>query len=235
MTYGITYCDASMSMSANRCIESMLLHNVQDAKVCTQTDLPVDWVKANKALLSEPRGIGYWAWKAALIDIVLGSMQPNDILVYSDAGVEFINNINYVVEQTKDVFFFGNMWEHRHWCKGDAIEAVIPGWDGDDRQIQASVLVFRKTAYSVALVKEWLALCCVKQLIDDSPSIAPNREGFREHRHDQAILTCLAIRDKIPLHWWPASYNDGAFSYPKNYYEQDNYPVLFNHHRKRNS
>jgi hypothetical protein len=74
-----------------------------------------------------------------------------------------------------------------------------------------------------------------RYLIDDSPSVFPNHPEFREHRHDQAILTTLAYREGIKLHYWPASYNDGAFIYEKlPEYAQDNYPIMFNHHRKRN-
>jgi len=73
-------------------------------------------------------------------------------------------------------------------------------------------------------------------LIDDSPSRNRNHPEFQEHRHDQAILTTMAYRGGIPLHWWPAMYNDGAFTYEKlPCYAGDDYPVLFHHHRRRDN
>jgi hypothetical protein len=114
------------------------------------------------------------------------------------------------------------------------INAILPDFDEDSRQAQASVIVIRNTEPAREFIKEWLRWCCVPGLIDDSKSEAMNSTEFREHRHDQAILTCLAIRDSIPLHWWPAMYNAGNFTYDKTGYN-DNYPVLFHHHRMRNS
>lgn len=127
--------------------------------------------------------------------------------------------------------------------------------DGDwaaqfGKQAQASVIVFRVSDYSRKFVKEWLDWCSTDihlsdengyrraRLIDDSPSMAPNHPEFREHRHDQAILTTLAYREGIKLHYWPAVYNKGGspeFVYEKlPEYAGDTYPVLFSHHRRRN-
>jgi hypothetical protein len=123
-------------------------------------------------------------------------------------------------------------------------------WERFGKQCQASVIFFRVSDYSRQFVAEWLKWClhrnrystiCTDEwryLIDDSPSIAPNHPEFRENRHDQAILTTLAYREGIKLHWWPSVYNKGGspeFVYEKlPEYAGDTYPVLFSHHRKRN-
>jgi hypothetical protein len=165
----------------------------------------------------------------------------------------------------QDIFLFGNNWEHAHWCKRDVLEAIIPQsgecpacrkWAGGaanrtpceagyyfhptiGKQAQASVIFFRVSDYSRQFVAEWLKWCLFEggRLIDDSPSRAPNHPEFREHRHDQAILTTLAYREGIKLHYWPAVYNKGGspeFVYEKlPEYAGDDYPVLFHHHRLR--
>jgi hypothetical protein len=76
-------------------------------------------------------------------------------------------------------------------------------------------------------MREWLAWCQMPGLIDDSPS-QDNWKEFAEHRHDQAILTCLQIKHGYKLHWWPTIYSDHL---PRT----DSYPAMFNHHRKRNN
>jgi hypothetical protein len=160
-------------------------------------------------------------------------MDEGDHLIYSDAGIEFCGNVNYILDRmTSDIWLFGNSWEHRFFCKGDIVKAI--GGDPSGKQVQASVIVIRNSKASRAFVKEWLKWCQVPGLIDDSPSVEPNDPEFRENRHDQAILTQLAKRDGMVLHWWPAKYNNGAFEYEKGSYT-DNYPVLFHHHRKRNN
>jgi hypothetical protein len=158
---------------------------------------------------------------------------PGDILIYADAGVEFINNVYWVVDRmVSDVFLFGNSFQHEHWCKGDVIKAISPGIRFD-KQVQASVLFIRVSEWSLMFVKRWLDYCQRTGMIDDSKSVSPNHPEFREHRHDQAILACLAYKNNIPLHWWPAIYNGGSFTYDRGSH-MDVYPPLFHHHRFRN-
>ena len=55
---------------------------------------------------------------------------------------------------------------------------------------------------------------------------------FIEHRHDQAILTNLAIREGYKLHFWSVQYGDNA----RSKYPADKYPShFFEHHRYRNN
>jgi hypothetical protein len=212
---------------------------------------------AFKQLMAQPRGVGYWIWKPAIICHDLQLLRNGDVCIYADAGIEFIAPVSHIIERMdQDIFLFGNNWEHAHWCKRDVVETVWPDyrigtvkteddyryrseqmWSRFGKQCQASVIFFRVSDYTRAFVKEWLKWCLFEggRLIDDSPSRAPNHPEFREHRHDQAILTTMAYRDGLTLHYWPASYNDGAFVYEKlPEYEGDDYPILFNHHRKRN-
>ena len=212
------------------------------------------------------RAWAWWAWKPVIIAHQMHQMQQmlgGDICVYADAGVEFINNVSHIIDRMdQDIFLFGNNWEHAHWCKRDIVEAAWPleqdaagtfsyptsvphdrdadTWARFGKQCQASVIFFRVSEYSKRFVAEWLKWCLFEggRLIDDSPSRAPNHPEFQENRHDQAILTTLAYREGIKLHWWPAVYNRGSspeFVYEKvPEYASDDYPVLFSHHRKRN-
>jgi len=251
----VTFSDGSMSRSRELCYQSAMRNGIRRAHLCNTSSVRrLPCYEANKALFNAPRGIGYWAWKPALLnqimteDAFIQDVNERDVIVYADAGVEFINNVNYIIERMdRDIFLFGNNWEHAHWCKRDVIEMVWPeGCNAAEcriclvKQCQASVIFFRVSDYSRRFVKEWLDWCLFEggRLIDDSPSRAPNHPEFREHRHDQAILTTLAYREGIPLHWWPAVYNKGGspeFVYEKlPEYAGDDYPVLFHHHRKRN-
>ncbi len=229
---------------------------------------------ATDADKSAGRGLGFWAWKPRIIldfltDKTGGLAHPDegDIIVYADAGVEFINNVSHIIERMdQDVFLFGNNWEHAHWCKRDVIAHVWPmsieewrkrwwsktdeqrraedpdlvHWEPFGKQCQASVIFFRVSDYTRQFVAEWLKWCLFEggRLIDDSPSRAPNHPEFQEHRHDQAILTTLAYREGLRLHWWPSVYNrfvGPEFIYKKlPCYIDDTYPTIFHHHRLRN-
>jgi hypothetical protein len=258
VTHLVTFSDESMSRAAMLCLQSGLVFGAPVQWLFTPRGIrESEFYRQHKALLDQPRGIGFWAWKPYIIQSVMSgnvdgtpTAKDGDILIYADAGVEFINNVSHIIDQMdQDIFLFGNNWEHAHWCKRDVIEAVWPccpktdevaTWARFGKQCQASVIFFKVTEYSRWFVAEWLEFCLARgvdgsYLISDEPSFCMNHPEFREHRHDQAILTTLAYREGLKLHWWPASYNDGAFTYEKiAEYADDDYPILFNHHRRRN-
>lgn len=270
-----TFSDESMSRSRALCIEAALKHGVDsvagphyfDPHLEYRDGFTFEWLRGqpifsefNDAFWSA-RGCGYFIWKPYIIEQVMSKVPDGDYLVYSDAGVEFINSIRYITDRMdQDIFLFGNNWEHAHWCKRDVIDAIfstatLPDythwtlpieWGVFGKQAQASVIVIRVSEWSREFVDEWLEWCQMAiyspppfrvkhgYLIDDSPSLNSNHPEFREHRHDQAILTTLAYREGIKLHYWPAMYNDGAFVYEKlPEYAGDEYPILFHHHRRR--
>lgn len=238
MTRLITFTDDNMTIAADICVAGALKNNVHEAKIYRPKDIDAKFRKTNAAILDQPRGCGYWCWKPYFIDRELKNMNDGDYLIYCDAGVEIVNNVNHIIDRmTDDIFLFGNKFQHVHWCKADTINVILgSGWIMDEKikQVQASVIALRVSDASKAFVNRWLRHCCEKQLIDDSPSIIPNHPEFRENRHDQSILTTLAYYHNMPFHWWPAMYNAGNFTYEKTGYN-DNYPVLFHHFRMRNN
>jgi hypothetical protein len=186
----------------------------------------------NKAILDQPRGAGYWLWKPFIINDALKRWKDGEWVVYCDAGIELRGDITPLFDLGQDIVLFNNEWAHVDWCKRDVLQAMVGNWwDPGKQQAQASVICVRRTAFTARFIAEWLDWCQKPGFIDDSPSAVPNHPGFREHRHDQAILTNLAIRYDIPMHWWPAHYNTPN----KHKYAGDTYPVLFYHHRFRNN
>lgn len=237
MTRLITFTDSNMTIAADICVASALNNNVQETKIFGPKDIDAKFRKANAAILDQSRGCGYWLWKPYFIDLELKKMKDGDILIYCDAGVEIVNNVNHIIDRMdNDIFLFGNMFKHEHWCKGGVIEDMFPSNRANyDKQVQASVIFIRNSETSRMLIAGWLKDCQRPGFIDDSPMGFPNHPEFKEHRHDQAILTCIWYRWTGPdLHWWPAMYNAGNFTYEKTGYT-DTYPVLFHHHRMRNS
>lgn len=251
----VTFATDDMSRALDVCVKSawqngVPRHNLHDWTFTKLCDMPLMELRSGEYWAE--RGVGYWLWKSYIIEKEIRGLADGDVLIYSDAGVEFINNVSHIIDRMdQDIFLFGNNWEHAHWCKRDVIDAIFSKdtlpeythwtlpveWGIFGKQAQASVIFFRVSKRSRDLVAEWLHWCLFEggRLIDDSPSRLPNHPEFREHRHDQAILTTMAYREGIKLHYWPAQYNDGAFSYPNlEEYARDDYPILFHHHRRRN-
>lgn len=268
MIHLTTFHDNRMTRAARLCTESADRNGVAESWIWTPESVSqLPFAREHPEVFSQPanpaRAWSYWAFKPAIILQELEThhcINPPSHLIYSDAGVEFINNVNYIIDRMghekpqDDVWLFGNNWEHAHWCKRDVVDAIFSkdtlleythwtlpvDWGIFGKQAQASVIFFRVSDYTRSFVAEWLKWCLFEggRLIDDSPSRAPNHPEFQEHRHDQAILTTLAYREGIKLHYWPAVYNKGGspeFVYEKlPEYAGDDYPVLFSHHRRRN-
>ncbi len=232
MIHLATFTDENMTISAEICANSAQRHGVDQAWTWNRAALmQTEFYQENKVLLDQPRGCGYWAWKPFIILRTMQAAADGDIVIYADAGVEFIESVNHIISRMNDIWLFANMWQHIYWCKADTMKA-LNCWDSGN-QVQASVIFIRNSKQMRDFVSEWLEWCTIPYLIDDSASKCANHPEFQEHRHDQAILTTMAYREKIPFHWWPAMYNAGAFTYDKQGF-RDNYPVLFHHHRRRN-
>jgi hypothetical protein len=234
MIHLVTYASENMTESRRICAGSALRYGVHEVHEWGDTDILMNdytFFCVNNNILTQSRGVGYWLWKPYCIMLQMLDCNDGDILIYSDAGVEFINSVNHIINRMdEDIFFFTNGHQNVKWCKMDVLNTILPEWDSNDKQVQASVIFFKVNQKTRDFVKEWLLWCQMPGFIDDSPSKIPNYyDGFVEHRHDQAILTCLQIKYGYKLHWWPTQYSAHIRI------EGDDYPIIFNHHRLRNS
>jgi hypothetical protein len=250
MIHLVTFASEDMSISAQRCVESGLTHGCNAASTELFAELKDSVFRRIQDRMFGTRGVGYWVWKPWIISDTLAELPTDSILIYSDAGVEFIEPVQTVIDRMdQDIFLFGNQTEHAHWCKRDIIDEVwklppdingdsgrTPSWSRFGKQAQASVIFFRVNDYTRKFVKEWLDWCLFEggRLIDDSPSRTPNHPEFKENRHDQAILTTLAYREGIKLHEWYVTYEQYTPGHLDCYPKEFEQP-LFRHHRFRNS
>lgn len=224
----ITYCSENMTISAQKCSESALKFGCDTSTIYTYEDLNKFFRLVTTSILLCERGAGYWVWKPQIIQQEMNKGEDGDVIIYTDAGVDFVNDVHHLINaMDQDVMVFGGQYNHREWCKGDVLKHT------DIKQLQASCILVNFLYGYNKVVDIWQENTMNKQLIDDSPSIKPNHPDFREHRHDQAILTEVCADYGIRSHWWPATYLDGKFNYPK-LDHTDTYPVIFHHHRRRN-
>jgi hypothetical protein len=234
MIHLVTYSDENMTISMEKCRASALIQGVGNVYTYKPQIISEEFRRNNDAVLNSSRGAGYWLWKPYIINEVMNFNRDNDLIIYADAGVEFIAPVNEIINRMdEDIFFFTNGFPQIEWCKGDIMRA-INGWHNyetfrDKKQVQASVIFFKVNQKTRDFVKEWLLWCQMPGFIDDSPSKVENCKTFAENRHDQACLTAMQIKYGYKLHWWPTQYSE-HIRIPG-----DNYPVIFNHHRKRNN
>lgn len=241
----ITFTDHRMTISAQKCAQSAMNCGADSYSIWIPGDLSEHFKMLQSDLLKQERGYGFWCWKPFIVNEEVMKAADRDIIVYCDAGNEWVGDMRQIVEiMDQDLFLFSNGWSHLDWCKMDCLKEVLNpegahiGVTGsyvetllDWKQVQASTFFIRVTPASRKFIKEWYAWSIMPGMIDNEPSILQNIPTFAEHRHDQAILCCLQIKHGYNLHWFPST----TAAHLRSEYPNDKYPVMLFHHRKRNA
>jgi hypothetical protein len=199
-------------------------------------DIEDEFYQQYKEILSQPRGQGYWLWKSYFIARTLEYINEGDILFYVDAGNEIIdtpqslfdllNNQDIVVFKNRDGNPTGDVWVNSMWTKADCFNLMECNSEiyKKGNQVDGSYVFLKKSPLSIKFINEYLKYSCNKNIITDLPNITGNNEdSFKDHRHDQSILSLLAIK-----------YNIKTFESPSessNHIQKD-YPQIFNHFRR---
>ena len=194
--------------------------------------------KKNQYILSQPRGAGYWIWKPYIILETLGELEYGDIVMYSDAGLEVIGNLNPLFEITLDnpnggkmLFKVPGPHINRMWTKRDCFILTECDekkyWDGI--LTNGAVSLWKKTDENIEYLKKYLRYLRDPRIVTDDPNMMGqlNLSGFKEHRHDQSVLSLLSLKNNLELYRDPTQWGDEE----KNLFVNSPYNQLFNHHR----
>lgn len=168
-----------------------------------KADIDPTYASKHAAILTAPRGGGYWLWKPYLVRKLLQEANDGDVVMYVDAGSVITGDPTPMIELARKYGFLGYRMPHmtRGWTKGDVYKALDMDMAtyGPERQLSGAVLLFKKCPRTVDLVDRWLALCQRPELITDAPSVAPNHPEFQDHRHDQSILSLLLLKHGVAM------------------------------------
>lgn len=198
-------------------------HGFDHLRIWTPDELrATPFFAANEAILTQPRGAGYWLWKPFILADALANAPDGEAVVYADMGVRFVSSIAPVVElarATGDIVVFDGRGHfegqaHRNlaraWTKRDCFAAL--GCDEpafhDAPMVDASVVVAVSSPRSRGFVGEWLEACRDARALTDAPSELPNLPEHQGHLHDQAILTILARRHGLRAWRCPSQFGN---------------------------
>lgn len=203
--YFITYCDKKYESNrknlvsiANNCFDNIISY--------TPNDIEEEFYKKNEHILVQKRGIGYWLWKPYIINKTLNLMEENDILFYLDSGDHFEPEIaRYIEERTKqhDIILVPSTNMQKQYTKRDCFYYMDCDskeyWDAT--QIEAGIIIIKKTNNSLKIMQEWLKYCQNENILTDLSNICDleNDKHFQDHRHDQSVLSNLAVKYNILL------------------------------------
>jgi hypothetical protein len=162
--------------------------------------------------LSE-RGSGYYSWKPYIIQKKLEETPEGDIVFYCDVGRTF----PYKLLSGSLQFFLDWMKTHEQtvmpgikipwcgpmsmWTKRDAFVSMSMDTPSvhATAPIQASFSIWINGLDSKEIVADWMNLSAQRQLISDDPSVLglPELSGYKEHRHDQSLLSLVCLKHFI--------------------------------------
>ena len=96
----------------------------------------------------------------------------------------------------------------------------------NSQQVCGAPQLYKKDNKSLSFVNQVFEYCKIEKAVTDSPSVT-NFSEFKEHRHDQSILTNIAIKNNITIYRDPSQYGNSFI----NEYKNSIYPQIFNLHR----
>lgn len=212
--YFLVYNDGTHNRFLDRLLESVRTHNKDfEIIVFDKQQIDSDFRDKNARILNERRGGGYWLWKPYIINETLKRINDGDLLFYLDSKYFFMENFTELYREPmekRDILIWKNkpnepVWKMRNWCKMSVFEKfglrdrvfnedLVDSWAG--------AIFLRKSDFSSIFINEWLEMCCVYEDITDVPSSIKNSPEFREHRHDQSLLSVLVYKYNIGLEYF---------------------------------
>jgi hypothetical protein len=200
--------------------------------------------KRNQYILNKPRGNGYWMWKPYIILETFKDLKEDNIVLYSDAGIKVIDNLNPLYKITSEGSNNGRMvfkipivgvpsHKAKMWTKRDCFILMNCDeqkyWDAD--MINGALSLWKKTKENIEFLNEWLEYLRDPRVITDDLNICgkSNFIEFREHRHDQSVLSLLTKKYEFEVYRDPTQWGNEEIKL----FSNSPYGQLFCHHRKR--
>ncbi|MFC3343352.1 hypothetical protein [Paenibacillus abyssi] len=249
----VSYATARFYKSQKKLRRSALQYGVDQVIPIRDKDLAsTSFYEKNKKILQQPRGGGYWLWKPYIIFKAMSKAKENDMIIYSDSGMEVIRPLDPLIDICKRqggiMLFRAHNLLNKAWTKRDCF--ALMKCDSEDywnaEQLMGSFCLFMNNQKNKAFVKEWLTYCLDERILTDIANQCGlnNFPEFKDHRHDQSVLSLLAVKHKIEVYRAPCQHGDRykiqkfrhageCSSYAAKPYKNSPYGTLLNHHRKK--
>ncbi len=205
----------------------------------TEKNLDAAFKRDFQAVLdTRVRGFGYFVWKPQVILQALERVNSGDVLLYVDSGSHLVASGRYrlieYVEKVKasesGVLAFELTHVEKNWTKGDLLDYLdvrIREEIINTPQIQAGAILVHNRPGATLFFEDWLNVFRHRfDVVDDTPSVSPNDEGFVSHRHDQSVFSILAKMRGVSLLSALEQYPPGN---PPDWESLRNFPI---HHRR---
>jgi|GEM_PF-1369069 len=204
----ITYGDRNFKNQKKRILKSALQFGFMTIQIYGPKDISMEFKKNTTPYIKAKRGGGYWLWKAYIIHKVFQEIENGDIVLYLDAGFHINQNgkkrfNEYIkfMDLNKGILSFSlkglvelewtNLETLKYFNLNETNEIVRL------EQLIAGILMFRKNKVTSELIKDFYDIALKNpNLFSDEFNYGIN-ETFKEHRHDQSILSILRKKYNI--------------------------------------
>ena len=199
----ITYADEKYEERRQKLVQRCFELGAVDKSIewDRETIEKTEFFKINLQIFKAEIGAGYWIWKPYIILNALQKLEDNEILIYMDSGDMITANFRKFLNRKlrhEDMLLLEGSFRHGDWTHKECfigMECDTPEYH-DAIQLEAGVCVFKKSKRSLRVLAEWLEAVQWQPILIDS--LGAQRDGFKEHRHDQSILTNIKIKLKLP-------------------------------------
>jgi hypothetical protein len=148
-----------------------------------------------------PRGHGLWIWKAAITLDFLSKNPDVDVILYLDAGCDFVYTDkslvawrNYIrLLEKKDAIVFQMTQTEIEWTKAEVVQRMKP----KENILESGQLIagayFMRREFAFEFCNNWLELMRHENysLLSEEFNATIQNHRFRMPRHDQSIFSIL--------------------------------------------
>jgi hypothetical protein len=207
-----------------------------------ESDIETGFYVRHRAHFRDQRGFGYWIWKPYFINRLLARAEDEDVFAYVDAGNLVRNGLHTLFElchsDRRGLLLFdnrestpkGGVWKNARWTKSDCFNLMnlnSPEYV-QGNQVNASYIVFRRTDFTVGFFDLFMKACQNYNIISDAPNVTEDfNTRFKDHRHDQSVLSLLSIRYRVSIYKDPSQWGY------RTHQDTDPFGQVFDHHRRR--
>ena len=193
----------------------------------------------NSYILNQPRGGGYWLWKYYFAVKLLNdeSIPEDSYIYYSDSGSHFIDSIDKMIEvmdrDKTPIMTFRQCHLAYIWTKRDMfllMDADSPEYTHTGQRVGGWFL-FKKDDFARTFFTECLKYACDARILTDIPNQLgqPNYPGFREHRHDESLISVMAKKYDLFPYRNPSQHGiDDDVFFTNNRYDSEGYIEMVN-------
>lgn len=233
----ITFATREFARSAAELQQSADRYGVPATVYTPASPEVMELVRAHPDIATSRRGAGYWLWKPWLFRHALATSADGDVILYADAGTSLVADPAPLIALTgvRPVVVFGHLsvgepgGKLRRWTKRDCfvlLEADTEAyWNA--QCCTAAFQLYRNGPEARAFVDELLQACTDPRILTDAPNVMgrANLPEFLDHRHDQSVLSILALKHALPEYADPSQYGLPHTGAP--------FGQVFDHHRRR--